>query len=408
MKLTKSRVEELPVLGEATFHWDDELKGFGVKVLPSGKRMYVVQGRVNGQSRRVTLGAHGVLTCDEARKKAKLELVKLIEGKDPQEEKKRAKANSVTLREVVTDYCENRRTRNGGPLTKSTVKVINRHLETNLIDWADKPIFNITSSMCRTHFEKMSKTGPTQANQCYRILHSLINYAIDEENPQPNPVDILSRKKLWNPNRRKTGYIPMNKVGFVWNKLNELRHATILPIEQTQVDAVKFIMLTGCRWSEAAELTWDYVKTDSWHDPDPKNHNAITFPLSAPARVLMESRVRIQDNNYVFPGRHKKEHPTFITSVRQIMTAISEVAGLRLSPHDLRRTFIQIGIKLKIELWKLKLLTNHIAKGDVTLDHYTETSDLRYLAPEIEQIGAWIEEQGRIAAAENVIPFKKA
>lgn len=90
------------------------------------------------------------------------------------------------------------------------------------------------------------------------------------------------------------------------------------------------------------------------------------------------------------------------------MTAISEVAGLHLTPHDLRRTFIQIGIKLGIELWKLKLLTNHISKGDVTLDHYTETSDLRYLAPEIEQIGAWIEEQGRIAAAENVIHFKKA
>ncbi len=56
-------------------------------------------------------------------------------------------------------------------------------------------------------------------------------------------------------------------------------------------------------------------------------------------------------------------------------------------------------------MWKLKFLT--ISKGDVTLDHYTETSDLRDLAPEAEQIDAWIIQQGSIAAAikasENVI-----
>lgn len=69
MKLTKSKVENLPIpaAGQA-FHWDEELRGFGVKTLPSGKRVYVVQGRVAGKSRRVTLGTHGVLTCDEGRR----------------------------------------------------------------------------------------------------------------------------------------------------------------------------------------------------------------------------------------------------------------------------------------------------------------------------------------------------
>ena len=89
------------------------------------------------------------------------------------------------------------------------------------------------------------------------------------------------------------------------------------------------------------------------------------------------------------------------------MLEVSALSGLHLSPHDLRRTFIAIGIRLKIEMWKLKLLTNHISKGDVTLDHYTETGDLRYLSGEAEQMAAWIVEQGAIAAAGNVVQLKK-
>jgi len=45
-------------------------------------------------------------------------------------------------------------------------------------------------------------------------------------------------------------------------------------------------------------------------------------------------------------------------------------------------------------MWKLKLLTNHISKSDVPIDHYTEMNDLRYLANEVEQIASWIVGQG--------------
>jgi hypothetical protein len=54
-------------------------------------------------------------------------------------------------------------------------------------------------------------------------------------------------------------------------------------------------------------------------------------------------------------------------------------------------------------------LTGHRLTGNVTLNHYTETSDLRYLAPEAERIGAWIVAQADIAAGRNVVklPQKK-
>ena len=54
------------------------------------------------------------------------------------------------------------------------------------------------------------------------------------------------------------------------------------------------------------------------------------------------------------------------------MKQVSSVAGMHLTPHDLRRTFIAIGIKNNLEMWKLKLLTNHVIQDDVTITNYTE------------------------------------
>jgi hypothetical protein len=56
-----------------------------------------------------------------------------------------------------------------------------------------------------------------------------------------------------------------------------------------------------------------------------------------------------------------------------------------------------------VEFWKAKLLMGHKISGDVTISHYTETSDLRYLAPESNAIANWITRQGTIAATDNVI-----
>lgn len=407
MKLTKSKVESLPIpaAGQA-FYWDEELRGFGVKTLPSGKRVYIMQGRVAGKSRRVTLGTHGVLTCDEARRKARAALVALDDGIDPVVEKKRAKVAALTLREVADDYCKNRRTRKGGELAAKTIRDIERHIKCNFSDWADKPIANITSDMCRSRFEEISKRSEAQANQAFRVLRALINFSIDEENPRINPVKALSKKGLWNQNKAKSGYIPMEKIGAVWNLLQERRISpALLPIAQTGADITLFILLAGCRWSEAAELTRDCVnlKAGSWHIADPKNHNPVTFPIPAPLGALLEARPRIEGNDYVFPGRGKTP---FLKDARSTMAEVSKLAGLHLTHHDLRRTFIAIGVRLKIEMWKLKLMTNHISKGDITIDHYTETSDLRYLSGEAETIAAWITEQGKIAAGGNVVPLR--
>jgi integrase len=78
----------------------------------------------------------------------------------------------------------------------------------------------------------------------------------------------------------------------------------------------------------------------------------------------------------------------------------------RLSAHDLRRTFVTLGVKAcRLDIMKLELLTNHVPQG-VTARHYLETSDLRDYHPEVQAIGDYVEQQALIAAGGNVVALR--
>ena len=423
MRLTKTVVERLPLPEkESTPYWDDELSGFGVRIWASGKRSYIVQGRANGRSRRVTIGQHGApisntqtLTADKARKLAMSLIADFSKDIDPIIEKQRKTTITVTLRDVCDVYLKERRTAKGGELTPRTKADIKRHIERSFADWADKPVAAITRDLCSGRFSQLSAKGPTQANQAFRILRALLNYAREAYRADgvailpENPVAVLSGKRMWNPNNARNGRIPLDKVGAVWNLLEQKRSAdAVLSSSKTGADIVIFLMLTGCRWNEAAELTWDRVnlKAKTWHIPNPKNHNEVTLPISAPLLAVLTDRQRIQNSHYVFPSRVNTGNG-FVVNVKPTMRDISNIAGLHLSPHDLRRTFMSAGYENKLEQWKLKLVTNHAIQGDVTITNYTETNDLTYLADEVETIAKWIVRQGKIAGGLNVIKRKK-
>jgi hypothetical protein len=108
MKLTKKIIDGLPLpaFGQKLV-WDDEVKGFGLR-LTIAKKTYIVQSRVRGKNteRRVSLGEHGVLTLQEARRKAQKALSAMLEGKDPVAEKKRGEAYALTLRDIADKYLE--------------------------------------------------------------------------------------------------------------------------------------------------------------------------------------------------------------------------------------------------------------------------------------------------------------
>ena len=407
VKLTKSIVESIPLPGSGQiFLWDAEIKGFGVRFTPTA-RTYIVQGRVAGRERRVTLGKHGVLTVQEARKRAQRELSKMSEGKDPSKEKKRREAQGVTLGQVVQAYLKDRRN-----LKETSRADIRKHLEGSFSDWKDKPIVSITREKVLTRFSELSDRSHAQANQAFRNLRALINYAIGAYQSEgvsiisENPVKAISDLKIWNHVEPRSGRIPTEKIGAAWNALQELRKAPgQTPISRTMADAVTFLLLTGARWSEMASLPLDRINLDEgwWYIPNPKNRKPVTFPLSSVAVDILKDR--LQKGEYVFPARTATGH---IVEARSVLKKVSEAAGVHVTAHDLRRTFRAITGECGIDFWKTKLLMGHKISGDVTITHYTETNDLRYLSKEINLIGQWITKQGAIEPIDNVFSISTA
>ncbi len=82
-RISKRTVDSLSVEGKDAVFWDSEIQGFGVRVYPSGSKVYIVQTRSGGRSRRFTLGRHGVLTADQARRLAAHTIARVKQGEDP-------------------------------------------------------------------------------------------------------------------------------------------------------------------------------------------------------------------------------------------------------------------------------------------------------------------------------------
>jgi len=403
-KLTKKWIDKEPLCND-TVWWDTETQGLGLRFTKT-KKVFIAQARVDGRTRKVTLGLYGHLTLFQARDMAKDELGKMAQGVDPSAVRRKQKAENVTLEQVVISYLHAKK------LKPLSVKDINTHLNLNFVEWKNFPLSRVTRAAVKKKFMAVSKRSPAQANQAFRVFRALWNYGIAEyrypdDSPVfgENPVNILSEQKIWNMVRPRNSKIPVNKVGIAWNILQDLNRSPVQSqASQTIVDATAFILLTGGRLDEATALTWDRVNTDEgwWHLDDPKNHRAVTFPLSKLACEIISNRPKI--NEYVFVSGGKYGHTT---EIRTPMKKISEAIGLKVSAHDLRRTFKAMAIENGIEKWKFDLLTNH-QLVDVSGKHYLETSDLLYLRAEIDIIADWVVEQARIAKTDNVIPMKRA
>lgn len=432
LKLTKGAIDRVAKPGGKAdvLYFDTEPKGFGLRVTPTGKATFIVQGRVDGSAKeaRITIGPYGVFTVDQARDVAREHLRNMRMGLDPRDLKRQDEAMKVTLQQVCDAYVER-----PGKLKESSKTEIKRHVEKVFAAWKDKPIVNITEDDVRNRHREMVEGGlngkkgaPASANAAMVTLRILCNFAgrqYRRANGSPlilhNPVGVL--KDHWAElGSRTRRYIDRRKIGEVWNKLIEARVNPKNRDALAAIDLTLFALLTGTRRMEAAALTWDRVNIDDedptncyFYLPNPKNGREVFLPLSSQAVALLKLRPRLKladgtESQFCFPSWSRAGH---IMDARAPMELVSEVVGQHLSLHDMRRTFTNIAMReCLIEKFRTDLLTNHVpAQEDVTSRHYLDLSDLSWLHPEAQKIGDWIEERGRITEAavksKNVLPL---
>lgn len=427
-KITKTFVDKVTAPAEGyEMHWDDSVKGYGLRVSSQGKKVFMVMGRVLGKSIQFTLGPYGTLTEAKARERAQKVLQDMREGIDPRAVVKADAAMKVSLQEVLDAYVGR-----PGKLKDSTAAEYRRLIEVAFAKWAPLPIASITRDMVKERHAALMKGGadgkkaaPASANAAFVTLRILIRFAMDEYRLadgtsliRDNPVDAL--KHHWAKlGTRTERYIDTRKVGEVWNKLMEMRASPMNADAHAGTDLTLLAILTGARRNELAQLTWDRVHIDDhnpsecwWHLDDRKRGEPISLPLSRQAVALLKSRPRLKfpdgtESLWVFPTRSKTGH---IRDARASMEAVSKIVGKKLSLHDCRRSFSNYALReCQIEKFRLDLLTGHQpSTADVTARAYLDLTNLQWLHPDAQKVADWIEQQAAVAAAMNVVPLHRS
>lgn len=426
VKLTKSYIDRIKPGPKDEFHWDTDAKGFGLRCTPTRKLTFVVQGRVEGttgSAARITVGPYGVFTVEQARDVAREHLRSMRMGIDPRAVQKQAEAEGVTLKQVYDSYVSR-----PGKLKASTRQWYEFYVTKVFADWQHRPVIEITRDMVKERHAQLAAEGlpgkkrkggaPASANSAMVVLRILLNYAADEHqlaDGSPlipvNPVGAM--KRHWAPAGDRTDrYVPFDKVGEVWNALHDARTTARNGDILAGVNFVLFLMVTGARRSEVAGLRWSDVHIDRedlaksyWLADDRKQGKPTRFPLSTAAVAILDACKRVDGNDHIFPSRGKAGH---IVDPRRALDLVDKVAGRIVGAHGLRKTLSNISQReCRIEKFRTDLLIGHKpAQEDVTSRAYLDLTDLTWLHLEIEQIGAWIEEKGLVAAGKNVVPIR--
>lgn len=419
MKLTKSKVEDDSLVPEkgARLYWDDELQGFGLRVTDKGVRSYIVQGRVNGKSRRVTIGRHGHKTAEQARKKAKAVLGQMTDGVDPVAERRRAKAMSATLQDVVDDYVKNRRRKSDGkPLSDRSKADIRRHLKTNFSDWAERPITELSRDKVRRRYTEIGRRSHAQANQAMRVLSALVNYArgiYRDAEGQPviidNPVDVVRDTSIQYADRERDTRVPLDRVGAFYAGLEATRCDPDESLsKRVKASAAVVLMLTGLRKSDVVERQWSDVDLDdgALTVADSKHREPRLFPLPEQAIDLLRDLQELTGGKWVFPSDSGKKP---LDDLRPGMRRALEAIDQHVAPHDLRRTYTDVADALEVDPLIAELLSNR--KGPAysalrTRNKHYASKDLTRFREKAQAIADYFDRQRLTYEAGNVVSME--
>jgi integrase len=214
-----------------------------------------------------------------------------------------------------------------------------------------------------------------------RFLRSLLNFteAVWEGVLPQNPVDALKKRRLWAVEKKKEDRLFPDQISG-W--LTAVR--TGAPI---MAGYLEFILLTGCRRSEASDLTWADIdrKREVLTFKDTKNGEDRTIPIGKRVGELLTilRNHKVKDCDFVFPSTNRTGDVVATHWPVKLNGKACKAVGAVCTVHGLRRTFATELERLDCPQIPLKALLGHSMKGDVTTGHYVQV--------DVERLRPWIE-----------------
>ena len=365
-KVTKRAVDAVQAGPSDAYLWDDELRGFGLKVTPAGKKVYLLQYRMGGRgaaTRRVTLGTHGSpWTPATARQEAERLLVLVRQGRDPADEKKERRRIEVDLafEPYAAKFLANYGKKTWRPGTYGNAESNLRRYVTPMLKRKALPL--IRRSDVSAIFDAIPATSPALPRNIFALVRKLFAWAVERGDIERSPLEGFKGPPNV-PSRDRV--LSDDELRLVWLGALDLGH----PFGTL----VQLLLVTGQRREEAAGMDWRELdqKGAVWSIPAgrAKNGSAHSVPLSSSATVILATRAGGNDDwpkkGLIFTTTGKTPVSGFSHAKARLDLTIAKLNdGEALAPwrvHDLRRTLATGLQRLGVRFEVAEAVLNHVS-----------------------------------------------
>ena len=416
-KLTKRVVDACQPASKDRLIFDSEVRGLALKVTPAGRKVYILQYRMGGRAsvtRRYTIGAHGELTPDQARRLAVELRSRIRMGFDPLEEKK-ARSRPLPKARSFAETADAYLRHVAKTLRPSTAGESMRIIAYDVAPaWGDRAILAITRADVRALVGGIAERGAeVQANRTLACLKTLFTWAHAQDIIPTSPAAGLKpvAKEV-----ERDRVLSDDEIRWFWSACERLGWP-FGPL-------FKLLLLTAQRRDEVGSLEWGHLSADrtTWTMPRErsKNDRAHEVQLSPMARTLLQSLPRLS-NTFVFTtngvrpasgfSRAKATLDRLMEAQRREELELAEDAPPAIPGwilHDLRRTAATGMARVNVAPHVVDKILNHVSgsiRGVAAI--YNRHS---YLAERRAALAAW---GSRIDAllsgrAANVVPLARS
>jgi integrase len=355
IRVTKRSVDRLAPADAAVVWHDDKLAGFGVRVMPSGRRSYFVRYRNKyGCSRWFTIGEHGKLTADAARGMARRILLTVaVDGRDPSGEREAFRA-APTVNDLLDRYIAEHVEQRNRPATRASFKAI---VERNIRPELGRLKVGAVTRQDMHRFHSARSGTPRQANLMLAVCSKAFSLAeLWEMRPEgSNPCSKIERYRE-NQRERFLSAEELGRlgatlrqaeiVGLPWRVGPESRHPVRPEARRTLyrrviTATIELLLFTGCRLSEVLNLQWERVDFAAGTIvlSETKSGRPQWVAMNGAARQVLKELEAAKTSQWVLPSPVDAKHPLSTAGIQAAWQKIRTAAQLEdVRLHDLRHT----------------------------------------------------------------------
>lgn len=349
VKITKRAVESIKPTERDQLLWDTEVLGFGCKLTPRGKRIYILQYWQHGRSRRFTIGRHGDLTADEARREAQALRGLIARGNDPSDARASGRADPT-----FTDFAARYMKEHAAAKKKaSSAAADERNLRNHVLPKLGRRRLNEISRADIANFHAELAFKPGAANRCLALLSKMFNLA-ENWGLRPDGSNPTRHVEKY-PERKLERYLTRSELARLGKVLSDAAQQGEHP---SAVAAIQLLLLTGCRRDEILTLRWEYVDRQGrcLRLPDSKTGSKV-IPLGEPAMTVLDGLKTADGDPYVLKGTRPGGYFVGLGKAWRRMRMRAGLTDVRL--HDLRHSYASAGVDMGESLYLVGSLLGH-------------------------------------------------